>query len=68
MASLFCSSLECLKTFIKFGADVNTDSPVITPLSVAAHTGLADCITCLLKDGADPNERDEVSYHFHLLV
>ncbi|TVU06187.1 hypothetical protein EJB05_49386, partial [Eragrostis curvula] len=42
-----------------FGADVNTDSPVITPLSVAAHTGLADCITCLLKDGADPNERDE---------
>ncbi|TVU06257.1 hypothetical protein EJB05_49459, partial [Eragrostis curvula] len=42
-----------------FGADVNIDSTVITPLSVAAHPVLADCITCLLKDGADPNERDE---------
>lgn len=52
---------------LQAGASVHTDSPV-TPLSVAAHTGLAECITCLLEEGADPNERDEVSYHFHLLV
>ena len=45
---------------LQAGAAVNTDSPV-TPLSVAARKGLADCIKCLLNRGADPNEPDEVS-------
>ncbi|CAN6338839.1 unnamed protein product [Urochloa humidicola] len=58
VASLFGSSLECLKTFIQARADINTSSPV-TPLSVAAREGLADCIKCLLNNNADPNEPDE---------
>ncbi|KAG2630529.1 hypothetical protein PVAP13_3KG530800 [Panicum virgatum] len=58
VASLFGSSLECLERIIEAGAAVNTDSPV-TPLSVAARKGLADCIKCLLNRGADPNEPDE---------
>ncbi|PUZ67784.1 hypothetical protein GQ55_3G462100 [Panicum hallii var. hallii] len=58
VASLFGSSLECLEAFIKAGANINTGSRV-TPLSVAARKGLADCINCLLSKGANPNEPDE---------
>jgi len=55
------SSTPCnMYSKLQAGAAVNTDSPV-TPLSVAARKGLADCIKCLLNRGADPNEPDEVS-------
>ncbi|CAL4891194.1 unnamed protein product [Urochloa decumbens] len=57
VASIFGSSLECLRTFIEEGADI-TGSPV-TPLSVAARKGLPDCIECLLNYNADPNEPNE---------
>ncbi|RLN29996.1 hypothetical protein C2845_PM05G02630 [Panicum miliaceum] len=56
--SLFGYSLECLEEFMKVGANINTGSHV-TPLSVAARKGLADCINCLLNNGANPNEPDE---------
>jgi ankyrin repeat protein len=45
---------------LQAGANINTGSRV-TPLSVAARKGLADCINCLLSKGANPNEPDEVS-------
>jgi hypothetical protein len=46
---------------LQAGADVNNDSPV-TPLSIAARKGLADCIKSLLNDEPDPNQPDEVSF------
>ncbi|CAN6343659.1 unnamed protein product [Urochloa humidicola] len=58
VASLFGSSLKCFQALIQAGADIKTSSRV-TPLSVAARKGLADCIKQLLDIGADPNETDE---------
>ncbi|CAN6348349.1 unnamed protein product [Urochloa humidicola] len=56
--SIFGSSLECLRTLIQEGANINIDKPV-TPLSVAARKGLADCANFLLNNNADANELNE---------
>ena len=39
-----------------------------TPLQGAARLGLTDALKCLLDAGADPNDRDEVSFVFHLRI
>ncbi|CAL4926677.1 unnamed protein product [Urochloa decumbens] len=47
-------ALKCVKLLVKARANVNSVDPD-TPLVVATTHGLTDCITYLLKAGANPN-------------
>ena len=61
------SSIEKVKSLIKFGADVNAgvnecstslDNQGATPLSVAAYYGNDEVVKVLIKAGADVNAKD----------
>lgn len=53
------NALDCVKLFIKEGADVNSLQPNGTnPIHLAADLGLNDCLKILLdSEGSDPNIR-----------
>ncbi|CAH2055095.1 unnamed protein product [Thlaspi arvense] len=59
LSSVAAGSLASLELLVKAGAKANVFAGGATPLHIAADIGDLELINCLLKAGADPNQKDE---------
>ncbi|WP_428224812.1 ankyrin repeat domain-containing protein [Flavobacterium sp.] len=51
--------VEAVKKFLEYGSDVNEGENGVTPLMLAARYNQVEIIKMLLKNGADPKQKDE---------
>ncbi|KAL1211633.1 Hsp70-Hsp90 organizing protein 3 [Cardamine amara subsp. amara] len=59
LSAVAAGSVACLELLVKAGAKANVFAGGASPLHIAADIGNLELINCLLKAGADPNQKDE---------
>ncbi|CAH8336226.1 unnamed protein product [Eruca vesicaria subsp. sativa] len=64
LSAVAAGSVASLELLVKAGAKANVFAGVVTLLHIATDIGDFELINCLLKAGADPNQKDEVKHLF----